>query len=40
VKIYADSRITLSSLKNSKNRKHLIEEIKKKAATLEKDTGT
>jgi hypothetical protein len=37
VKIYTDSRIALASLKNSKNRKHLIEEIRKKAATLEKD---
>jgi ribonuclease HI len=37
VKIYTDSRITLSSLINSKNRKHVIEEIRKKAAILEKD---
>jgi ribonuclease HI len=36
VKIYRDSRITLSSLKNTKNRKQLIEEIRKKTAALEK----
>jgi ribonuclease HI len=37
VKIYIDSRITLSSLKNTKNRKHLIEEIRKKTTALEKE---
>ena len=40
VKIYTDSRITLSSLKNSKNRKFLTEEIRKKTTALEKRTGT
>ena len=40
VKIYTDSRITLSSLNNSKNRKFLIEEIRKKTTALEKRTGT
>ena len=40
VKIYTDSRITLSSLKNSKDRKFLTEEIRKKTTALEKRTGT
>ena len=35
--IHTDSRITLESLKNMKNRKHLIEEIRKKTITLEKE---
>jgi ribonuclease HI len=37
VKIQTDSRITLLSLKNPKNRKNLIEEIRKKTATLERE---
>jgi len=37
VKIYTDSRITLSSLKNTKNRKHLIQEIRKKTTALENE---
>jgi len=36
-KIYTDSRITLLSLKNPKNRKNLIEEIRKKTATLKRE---
>ena len=35
--IHTDSRITLDSLKNKKNRNHLIEEIRKKTITLEKE---
>jgi ribonuclease HI len=35
--IHTDSRITLESLKNMKNRKHLIEEIRKKTIALEKE---
>ena len=35
--IHTDSRITLDSLKNNKNHKHLIEEIRKKTITLEKE---
>jgi ribonuclease HI len=34
---HTDSRITLESLKNMKNRKHLIEEIRKKTIALEKE---
>ena len=34
--IHTDSRITLDSLTNKKNRNHLIEEIRKKTITLEK----
>ena len=37
MKIYTDSSITLSSLKNTKNRKHLIEEIRKKTTALKKE---
>jgi len=37
VQIYTDSRIKLSSLKNTKNRKHLIEEISKKTTALENE---
>ena len=37
MKIYTDSRITLSSLKNLKNKKFLIEEIRKKTIALEKE---
>ena len=36
IKIHTDSRITLESVKNTKNRNHLIEEIRKKTA-LEKE---
>ena len=36
-KIHTDSRITLLSLKNPKNRKNLIEEIRKKTATLKRE---
>ena len=35
-KIYTDSRITLLSLKNPKNRKNLIEEIRKETAALKR----
>jgi ribonuclease HI len=35
--IHTDSRITLDSLKNKKNCNHLIEEIRKKTITLEKE---
>ena len=37
IKIHTDSRITLESLKNTKNRNHLIEEIRKKTFALEKE---
>jgi ribonuclease HI len=37
IKIFTDSRITLESLKNMKNRNRLIEEIRKKTKTLEKE---
>jgi len=37
VKIFTDSKITLSALKNPKNRTHLIEEIRKKTTILEKE---
>jgi len=37
VKIHTDNRITLESLKNIKNRNHLIEEIKKKTTALERE---
>jgi len=37
ITIHTDSRITLDSLKNKKNRNHLIEEIRKKTNTLEKE---
>jgi len=36
VTIYTDSRITLQSLKNPNNHRYLIEEIRKKAISLEK----
>jgi ribonuclease HI len=36
VTIHTDNRITLQSLKNSKNRKYLVEEIRKKAISLKK----
>ena len=36
-KIHTDSRITLLSLKNLKNRKNLIEGIRKKTATLKRE---
>jgi ribonuclease HI len=36
IKINADSRINLESLKNTKNRNHLIEEIRKQTIALEK----
>jgi ribonuclease HI len=34
---HTDSRITLESLKNTKNRIHLVEEIRKKTTALEKE---
>ena len=34
---HTDSRITLESLKNTKNRIHLVEEIRKKTIALEKE---
>jgi ribonuclease HI len=37
IKMYTDSRITLESLKNMKNRNYLIEEIRKKTIALEKE---
>ena len=37
IKIHTDSRITLESLKNTKNRNYLIEEIRKKTNALEKE---
>ena len=37
VKVFADSEITIFSLKNAKNRKHLIEEIRRKTNDLEKE---
>ena len=36
VTVHTDSRITLQSLKNSNNHKYLIEEIRKKAISLER----
>jgi len=35
--IHTDSRITLESLENKKNRNHLIEKIRKETTTLEKE---
>jgi len=35
--IHTDSRIALETLKNTKNRKHIIEEIRKKTIALEKE---
>ena len=40
IKIHTESRITLESLKNKKNRNHLIEEIRKKTTALEKENWT
>jgi len=37
VKVSTDSKITLFSLKNAKNRKYLIEEISRKTTDLEKE---
>jgi len=37
VKVFTDSKITTFSLKNAKNRKHLIEEIRRKTIDLEKE---
>ena len=37
IMIHTESRINLESLKNMKNRKHLIEEIRKKTIALEKE---
>jgi len=37
IMIHTDSRISLESLKNMKNRKHLIKEIRKKTILLEKE---
>jgi ribonuclease HI len=36
VTVHTDSRITLQALKNPNNHRHLIEEIRKRAITLEK----
>ena len=38
--VHTDSRITLQSLKNTKNHNYLIEEIRKQATTLEKSNWT
>jgi ribonuclease HI len=35
--VFTDSKTILFSLKNAKNRKHLIEEIRRKATALEKE---
>jgi ribonuclease HI len=40
IMIHTDSRITLQSLKNMKNRNHLIEEIRKKTIALERENWT
>jgi ribonuclease HI len=40
IKIHTDSRITLESLKNTKNRNNLIEEISMKTIALEKENQT
>jgi len=37
VKVFTDSKITIFSLKNAKNRKRLIEEIRRKTNDLEKE---
>ena len=37
IMIHTDSRITLDSFKNMKNRKYLIEAIRKKTTALEKE---
>jgi len=37
IMIHTDSRITMESLKNRKNRNHVIEEIRKKTIALEKE---
>ena len=37
IMIHTESRINLESLKNMKNRKHLIKEIRKKTILLEKE---
>ena len=37
VKVFTDSKITLLSLKNAKNRKYIIEEIRRKTTDLEKE---
>jgi ribonuclease HI len=39
ITIHTDSRITLQSLKNPKNHRHLIDEIRKKHYHLENTTG-
>ena len=39
VKLFTGSKITIFSLKNPKNKKHLIEEIRRKTNNLEKKTG-
>ena len=36
VKVFTDSKITLLSLKNAKNRKYLIEELRRKTIDFEK----
>jgi ribonuclease HI len=40
VAVHTDSRITLQSLKNTKNHSYLLEEIRKKAIALEKHNWT
>jgi ribonuclease HI len=40
IMMHTDGRITLEALKNTKNRNHLIEEIRKKTLALEKENGT
>ena len=40
VTVHTDNRITLQSLKNTKNHNYLIEDIRKKAITLEKRNRT
>ena len=37
VKVFTDCKINILSLKNAKNRKHLIEEIRRKTTDLEKE---
>jgi len=39
VKVFTDSKITIFSLKNAKNRKHLIEEIRRKTKDNKKKIG-
>jgi ribonuclease HI len=37
--IYTDSKITLDSIRSAKNHNHLLEEIRKRAVTLNKKNG-